>query len=106
MWVFSEETVPAYGPALPNPAEFYNSSHFKQFLLTKSNLTVISTYFCKIGKRYICLVINGEKAAFRSQVFAEKRRRTTDTLIKDMYMEYLKKEIHRVSFKVLINVCV
>lgn len=41
-------------------------------------------------------VINGEKAAFRSQVFAEKRYRTTDTLIKDMYMEYLKKELNRV----------
>lgn len=43
-------------------------------------------------------VINGEKAAFNSQVFAEKRTRTIDLSIKDMYMEYLK-DVHKVGLK-------
>jgi len=35
-------------------------------------------------------VINGEKAALRSKAFAEKRRRTLDALLKDMYLEHVK----------------
>lgn len=42
-------------------------------------------------------VINGEKAAFHSQVFSEKRERTMDLLIKDMYMDYLN-DIHKVCY--------
>lgn len=34
-------------------------------------------------------VINGEKAAFKSPVFAQKRHRTLDMLVKNIYQEYV-----------------
>ena len=34
-------------------------------------------------------VINGEKAAFNTPVFAQKRERTMDMLIKNLYQEYI-----------------
>uniref|UniRef100_A0A915KRP0 CNH domain-containing protein n=1 Tax=Romanomermis culicivorax TaxID=13658 RepID=A0A915KRP0_ROMCU len=69
LWVYSEKSIPAYGPALPNPCEFYDHDKFREFLITK--------------------ILNGEKAAFRNQTFSEKRFRTMDTLLKDMYIKYL-----------------
>lgn len=35
LWVYSEESVPAYGPALPRPNVFHNAQQFRMFLLTK-----------------------------------------------------------------------
>lgn len=34
-------------------------------------------------------VINGEKAAFNTPTFAQKRERTLDMLIKDLYSEHM-----------------
>ena len=34
------------------------------------------------------VVINGEKAAFNTPIFAQKRERTLDMLIKDIYQEH------------------
>lgn len=34
-------------------------------------------------------VINGEKSAFNTPTFAQKRERTLDMLIKDLYSEYM-----------------
>ena len=34
-------------------------------------------------------VINGEKAAFNVPVFAQKRQRTLDMLIKNLYQDYM-----------------
>lgn len=45
---------------------------------------------CPFGMTGHLEVINAEKAAFQARVFVEKRHRTNDTLLKDMYMEYLK----------------
>ncbi|CAL8071143.1 unnamed protein product [Calicophoron daubneyi] len=59
--VFAEESVPIFGPALPNPPEFTNPQEFREFLLVK--------------------LINGEKAAFHSPVFAQKRERTLEMLL-------------------------
>ncbi|TPP47656.1 GARL3 [Fasciola gigantica] len=59
--VFAEESVPIFGPALPNPAEFTSPQEFREFLLVK--------------------LINGEKAAFHSPVFAQKRERTFEMLL-------------------------
>ncbi|KHN85420.1 GTPase-activating Rap/Ran-GAP domain-like protein 3, partial [Toxocara canis] len=80
LWVFSEETVPAFGPALPRPNVFHDPQKFREFLLTK--------------------LINAEKAAFQAKVFVEKRRRTVDLLLKDMYIDHLKevnKGFHKVT---------
>ncbi|VDD92868.1 unnamed protein product [Enterobius vermicularis] len=63
LWVHSEETVPAFGPALPYPNVFADHQKF---------------------------LINAEKAAHQARVFVEKRIRTLDVLLKDMYMEHLK----------------
>lgn len=35
-------------------------------------------------------VINAEKASLQANAFVEKRRKTLDTLLKDMYIEHLK----------------
>ncbi|CAI4233182.1 unnamed protein product [Auanema sp. JU1783] len=70
LWVYSEESVPPFGPSIPNPNVFSDTAVFREFLLTK--------------------LINAEKAAFNAKVFVEKRHRTNDTLLKDMYMEYMK----------------
>ncbi|CAH8494706.1 unnamed protein product [Dicrocoelium dendriticum] len=59
--VFAEESVPIFGPPLPNPAEFTDPNEFREFLLVK--------------------LINGEKAAFHSPVFAQKRERTLEMLL-------------------------
>lgn len=34
-------------------------------------------------------MINGEKAAFNTPIFAQKRERTLDMLIKDLYHEHM-----------------
>ncbi|PAV76655.1 hypothetical protein WR25_23381 [Diploscapter pachys] len=70
LWMYSEESVPAFGPSIPHPNTFSDPVQFREFLLTK--------------------LINAEKAAFNARVFVEKRYRTNDTLLKDMYMEYMQ----------------
>nr|CAD7260314.1 unnamed protein product [Timema shepardi] len=67
--VYSEESVPLFGPSLPCPPIFRDSQEFREFLLVK--------------------VINGEKAAFNTPTFAQKRERTLDMLIKDLYGEQM-----------------
>ncbi|XP_050726126.1 GTPase-activating Rap/Ran-GAP domain-like protein 3 isoform X6 [Eriocheir sinensis] len=67
--VYSEETVPLFGPSLPCPPVFYNHEEFREFLLVK--------------------LINGEKATFNTPTFAQKRERTLDMLIKDLFQEHI-----------------
>ncbi|GAB6031593.1 hypothetical protein CHUAL_009358 [Chamberlinius hualienensis] len=67
--MFSEETVPLFGPTLPCPNIFHNSQEFREFLLVK--------------------LINGEKAAFNTPIFSQKRERTLDMLIKDLFTEHM-----------------
>ncbi|KAK7597669.1 hypothetical protein V9T40_009894 [Parthenolecanium corni] len=67
--VFSEESVPLFGPSLPCPPVFKDPQAFREFLLVK--------------------LINGEKAAFNTPTFAKKRERTLDMLIKDLYCEHM-----------------
>nr|XP_045581398.1 GTPase-activating Rap/Ran-GAP domain-like protein 3 [Procambarus clarkii] len=67
--VYSEETVPLFGPSLPCPPVFYNQEEFREFLLVK--------------------LINGEKATFNTPIFSQKRERTLDMLIKDLYQEHI-----------------
>ncbi|XP_071447526.1 GTPase-activating Rap/Ran-GAP domain-like protein 3 isoform X1 [Hetaerina americana] len=69
LMVFSEESVPLFGPSLPSPSYFRNSDEFREFLLVK--------------------MINGEKAAFNTPTFAQKRERTLDMLLRDMYAEHM-----------------
>ncbi|XP_034235197.1 GTPase-activating Rap/Ran-GAP domain-like protein 3 isoform X2 [Thrips palmi] len=67
--VYSEESVPLFGPSLPCPPVFTNDDEFREFLLVK--------------------MINGEKAAFNTPTFAQKRERTLDMLIKDLHSEHM-----------------
>lgn len=67
--LFSEESVPLFGPSLPCPPVFHNHDEFREFVLVK--------------------LINGEKAAFNTPIFAQKRERTLDMLIKDLYNEHM-----------------
>ncbi|XP_064649090.1 GTPase-activating Rap/Ran-GAP domain-like protein 3 isoform X4 [Lineus longissimus] len=67
--IYSEESVPLFGPPLPCPPTFTNLNEFRDFLLVK--------------------LINGEKAAFNTPVFAQKRERTLDMLIKNVYQDYM-----------------
>ncbi|CAH8524952.1 unnamed protein product [Schistosoma haematobium] len=66
--IFAEESVPFFGPPLYNPPEFKNPQEFREFLLVK--------------------LINGEKAAFRSPVFAQKRQRTLEMLLNAICTTY------------------
>ncbi|CAH8480171.1 unnamed protein product [Schistosoma turkestanicum] len=66
--IFAEESVPFFGPPLHNPPEFKNPQEFREFLLVK--------------------LINGEKAAFRSPVFAQKRQRTLEMLLNTICITY------------------
>lgn len=44
-----------------------------------------------------CAVINGEKATFNTPIFAQKRERTLDMLIKDLCSEQLGDSSRAVS---------
>ncbi|XP_073967355.1 GTPase-activating Rap/Ran-GAP domain-like protein 3 isoform X3 [Choristoneura fumiferana] len=66
--VFSDDSVPPFGPSLPCPPVFDDAHLFRDFLLVK--------------------LMNGEKAAFLTPTFALKRQRTLDTLIRDIYTEH------------------
>ncbi|XP_036318191.1 GTPase-activating Rap/Ran-GAP domain-like protein 3 isoform X2 [Rhagoletis pomonella] len=67
--VFCDENVPPFGPTLPNPPEFTDIAMFREFLLVK--------------------MINAEKATFQTPIFSQKRERTLDMLIKDLYEDYV-----------------
>ncbi|XP_076454839.1 GTPase-activating Rap/Ran-GAP domain-like protein 3 [Babylonia areolata] len=67
--VFSEESVPLFGPPLPVPPVFYDMEEFRDFLLVK--------------------MINGEKAAVNNPLFAQKRERTLEMLLRNLYQEYM-----------------
>ncbi|XP_064396401.1 GTPase-activating Rap/Ran-GAP domain-like protein 3 isoform X3 [Halichondria panicea] len=62
--VCSAESVPFFGPPLPCFGEFNDHISFRDFLLAK--------------------LINGEKAAYCTPTFAEKRQRTLDLLLKSV----------------------
>ncbi|XP_052788627.1 GTPase-activating Rap/Ran-GAP domain-like protein 3 [Mya arenaria] len=67
--VYSQESVPLFGPPLPTPPEFLDSDEFRDFLLVK--------------------LINGEKATVNNPMFTQKRERTLEMLIKNIYLDYM-----------------
>ncbi|XP_055846645.1 GTPase-activating Rap/Ran-GAP domain-like protein 3 isoform X2 [Episyrphus balteatus] len=67
--IFCDETVPPFGPTLPDPPEFSDVFMFREFLLVK--------------------LINAEKATFQTPTFSQKRERTLEMLIKDLHEEYV-----------------
>lgn len=81
--MYSDETVPLFGPSLPCPPLFKNHDLFRQFLLVK--------------------LINGEKATFDTPTFARKRERTLDMLIKDLYSEHMTDQ--RLVSSFFLNCC-
>ncbi|XP_046609438.1 GTPase-activating Rap/Ran-GAP domain-like protein 3 isoform X12 [Neodiprion virginianus] len=68
--VYCDECVPLFGPSLPCPPVFNDPHTFREFLLVK--------------------LINGEKATFNTPTFAQKRERTLDMLIRDLYQEHVQ----------------
>ncbi|KAG9468625.1 hypothetical protein GDO78_022304, partial [Eleutherodactylus coqui] len=80
--IFSEESVPLFGPPLPSPPVFTDHQEFRDFLLVK--------------------LINGEKATLETPTFAQKRQRTLDMLIRSLYQDLLpdlhKNMLNRRSF--------
>uniref|UniRef100_A0A670YBS4 GTPase-activating Rap/Ran-GAP domain-like protein 3 n=1 Tax=Pseudonaja textilis TaxID=8673 RepID=A0A670YBS4_PSETE len=74
--IFSEESVPLFGPPLPSPPVFTDHQEFRDFLLVK--------------------LINGEKATLETPTFAQKRQRTIDMLIRSLYQD-LMPDMHKVS---------
>ncbi|XP_043913822.1 GTPase-activating Rap/Ran-GAP domain-like protein 3 [Protopterus annectens] len=80
--IFSEESVPLFGPPLPSPPVFTDHEEFRDFLLVK--------------------LINGEKATLETPTFAQKRQRTLDMLIRSLYQDLLpdlhKNMLNRRSF--------
>ncbi|XP_068429583.1 GTPase-activating Rap/Ran-GAP domain-like protein 3 isoform X4 [Clinocottus analis] len=75
--IFSEESVPLFGPPLPSPPLFTDHQEFRDFLLVK--------------------LINGEKATLETPTFAQKRQRTLDMLIRSLYQD-LMPDLHKVPF--------
>ncbi|XP_066568831.1 GTPase-activating Rap/Ran-GAP domain-like protein 3 isoform X2 [Amia ocellicauda] len=80
--IFSEESVPLFGPPLPSPPVFTDHHEFRDFLLVK--------------------LINGEKATLETPTFAQKRQRTLDMLIRSLYQDLIpdlhKNMLNRRSF--------
>uniref|UniRef100_A0A6J0UBP3 GTPase-activating Rap/Ran-GAP domain-like protein 3 isoform X1 n=1 Tax=Pogona vitticeps TaxID=103695 RepID=A0A6J0UBP3_9SAUR len=80
--IFSEESVPLFGPPLPSPPVFTDHHEFRDFLLVK--------------------LINGEKATLETPTFAQKRQRTLDMLIRSLYQDLMpdmhKNMLNRRSF--------
>ncbi|TNN68121.1 GTPase-activating Rap/Ran-GAP domain-like protein 3 [Liparis tanakae] len=72
--IFSEESVPLFGPPLPPPPVFTDHQEFRDFLLVK--------------------LINGEKATLDTPTFAQKRQRTLDMLIRSLYQD-LMPDLHK-----------
>ncbi|XP_075704460.1 LOW QUALITY PROTEIN: GTPase-activating Rap/Ran-GAP domain-like protein 3, partial [Rhinoderma darwinii] len=72
--LFSEESVPLFGPPLPSPPVFTDHQEFRDFLLVK--------------------LINGEKATLETPTFAQKRQRTLDMLIRSLYQD-LMPDLHK-----------
>ncbi|XP_060820982.1 GTPase-activating Rap/Ran-GAP domain-like protein 3 isoform X4 [Bombus pascuorum] len=66
--IYCDENVPLFGPSLPCPPVFEDPYTLREFLLVK--------------------LINGEKATFNTPTFAQKRERTLDALLRDMYQEH------------------
>ncbi|XP_057238907.1 GTPase-activating Rap/Ran-GAP domain-like protein 3 isoform X3 [Malurus melanocephalus] len=74
--IFSEESVPLFGPPLPSPPVFTNHQEFRNFVLVK--------------------LINGEKATLETPTFSQKRQRTLDMLIRSLYQD-MTPDLHKVN---------
>lgn len=72
--IFSEESVPLFGPPLPSPPVFTNHQEFRDFVLVK--------------------LINGEKATLETPTFSQKRQRTLDMLIRSLYQD-MTPDLHK-----------
>lgn len=68
--IYCDESVPLFGPSLPCPPVFNDPHTFREFLLVK--------------------LINGEKATFNTPTFSQKRERTLDMLIRDLFQEHVQ----------------
>uniref|UniRef100_A0A8C3ECK4 GTPase-activating Rap/Ran-GAP domain-like protein 3 n=1 Tax=Corvus moneduloides TaxID=1196302 RepID=A0A8C3ECK4_CORMO len=82
--IFSEESVPLFGPPLPSPPVFTNHQEFRDFVLVK--------------------LINGEKATLETPTFSQKRQRTLDMLIRSLYQDMMP-DLHKFKRSVILKDC-
>lgn len=97
--IYSEQSVPPFGPSLPAPPVFVNHKEFREFLLVKRMLLLTHSQICIVVYivKYSFKVINGEKSAFNNSVFGKRRKRTIEAIITNLYKNYEKD-----SYKVTI----
>jgi hypothetical protein len=108
----SKDGVPSFGPEIPEPPIFEPNDYFREFLLCKCMpflsllLLLLLLLSLSLSKwecfcEFVCeccgesisnvffVVINGERAAYKSPTFAKKIQRTRLTLIKDLEEKYI-----------------
>lgn len=113
--IFSEESVPLFGPPLPSPPVFTDHQEFRDFLLVKCmKVFKKSSSDMLTSLRPLCLpytdlpsfpsVINGEKATLETPTFAQKRQRTLDMLIRSLYQD-LMPDLHKVQQRFRPRLC-
>jgi hypothetical protein len=97
--IFSEQSVPPFGPSLPTPPVFMNHKEFREFLIVKRKIFSSCIIFYQnlifIFDFMIILlfpVINGEKSAFNNSVFGKRRKRTIDAILTSLHTTYENKE--------------
>jgi hypothetical protein len=90
--IYSEQSVPPFGPSLPTPPVFTNHKEFREFLLVKRKKNTICAVIDhrKFLKTCIFSVINGEKSAFNNSVFGKRRKRTIEAILTSLYTSYEK----------------
>jgi hypothetical protein len=98
--IYSEQSVPPFGPSLPTPPVFTNHKEFREFLLVKCNLLISNfiLFFKQIKIRLLIAVINGEKSAFNNSVFGKRRKRTIEAILTSLYKTY-DKETSKVIYR-------
>lgn len=101
--IFSEESVPLFGPPLPSPPVFTDHQEFRDFLLVKCEEKddqscdgIVSRVLEGLSFFWYFAVINGEKATLETPTFAQKRQRTLDMLIRSLYQD-LMPDLHKVG---------
>lgn len=105
MKIFSEESVPLFGPPLPSPPVFTDHHEFRDFLLVKRKTRSVSP--SETPRPFLiprsspaapplsATVINGEKATLETPTFSQKRQRTLDMLIRSLYQDHMP-DLHKV----------
>ena len=89
--MYSAESVPLFGPALPNLGVFKDHIGFRELLLAKCECMCCKSVIDLLANCvawFNLIVMNGEKAAYGTPIFKDKRERTLDLLIRNLEKDY------------------